>query len=604
MYAGARRAPSDLQGRCGLVHGKTFRLAIACVCASAGLALAAPTASVSFLGIPSVPEFPDAAEPGAIQYACAEQESALASLYAEKGLRLNPALLRPIDGHALCHIYYEPTLPGFRISAEQQPVDELYASVDSLSFLAGREAIGDSSSVLTDVAPLLSRPPRLTISVSGGFPEAMWDNAVERQLPGFRRLIDLRSSGSDLPHLWGQDHLKSGEVDGSLRILVPRRLYEGRNSDGETFLPVLDRLRGDRYIRSKLSWEGGDLMAIVPPAHPDRTMLLHGLAASRYWGTPLQRAEYAWVLRTEFGADSSMDLGGLAPHADYVVSFLPEEPIVIVAQPRFGNSELVGAAAAFLENVLGERAPPAVRELLSWIRERGARAFENTDDLRMRIAAARSETHLLDLAPPAELEADLDAYMAQHCTGDPEACFLGAGKLRMLNAAPDLLRRSLDAASRTKMSMDYLPRMLNLIEGQIPGVVDKDPRSFDALAAGLAGLGYRVERLPFFLAASPGEGEDPWPGVSYINLLAMDRRIVLPALGLGEVERAIVRELAETLGPSYAVALVDARAALASNGGVHCVFGMIRRPREKTEPQAARSEAGPPAKTSASGGGF
>jgi len=306
---------------------------------------------------------------------------------------------------------------------------------------------------------------------------------------------------------------------------------------------------------------------------------VHGLAAKRYWGATLSRAEYSWVLRTELGADSALDVGGLAPHADYVVAFLPNQPTALLAEPRVQDPKLAAAAAAFLETLLGDAAPPAVRDLCAWVRERGPALFDDREALRERIAAARAQEELLEVGAPPELEAELDAYMAEHCAHDPESCFWGAGKLAMLQKAPELLRRSLDAAAHAKMASEYLPRILRLIEGQIPGAGGKDPKGFDVVARQLTELGYRVVRLPFFVAALPREGDDPWPGVSYVNLLAIDNQIFLPALGLGEVEQAIAKDLSQALGPQFRVELVDARSALASNGGVHCVFGTIRQPR-------------------------
>jgi len=555
---------------------RTLILLLAAVASVSRSEAAAP--DVTFAPVPEVEGFPDATAAGAIQYACGTEE-ALASLYVEKGLRFNPALLRPLGEHPACHVYYEPTLPGFQISTEQQSVDELYVSLDSLSIVASRQAIGDSASIAGDVLARLTRKPRVTIGVSGGFGPAISSSAARAHFPGLGPLMTLRPSELVVPHLWGQDHLKSGELGGQVRLLVTRRLFEGRSSDGEVFRPLLDGLTGERYVRSKLSWEGGDLMAIaLPGLRPARTMLVHGLAAARYWGASLDRREYAWVLRTEFGADSSIDVGGLAPHADYVVSFLPNTSIAIVAQPRFKDPALVGAAAGLLEELLGEVELKETRELLTWIRDRGDELFDDTETFREKLALARSEQ--FEPAPSPALEAELDAYLGRHCPEDPESCFLGVGKLTMLQEDPDLLRRSLDYAASGKMAAEYFPRLLNLMEGQIPGAVGKDPSDFDAVAGRLASLGFRVERLPMFLAKPAAEGEDPWPGVSYVNMLAVDHQVALPALGLGDVETAIAQGLAESLGSPFEVSLVDAKSALASNGGVHCVFGVIRTPRQ------------------------
>ena len=251
---------------------RTLILLLAAV--ASGSRSEAAAQAVTFAPVPEMEGFPDATAPGAIQFACGT-EAALARLYLEKGLRFNPALLRPLGEHPACHVYYEPTLPGFQISTEQQSVDELYVSLDSLSLVASRQAIGDSASIAGDVLARLTRKPRVTIGVSGGFGREISSNAARAQFPGLGRQMALRPSDLAVPHLWGQDHLKAGELGGQVRLLVPRRLFEGRSPDGEVFRPLLDGLTGDRYVRSRLSWEGGDLMAIAPPGlRPARTMLV------------------------------------------------------------------------------------------------------------------------------------------------------------------------------------------------------------------------------------------------------------------------------------------------------------------------------------------
>ena len=71
---------------------------------------------------------------------------------------------------------------------------------------------------------------------------------------------------------------------------------------------------------------------------------------------------------------------------------------------------------------------------------------------------------------------------------------------------------------------------------------------------------------------------DHWAGVSYVNLLALDRKLFVPAFGLGEFEERVFSGIARGLGGRYRVEPTYARTALLSNGGAHCVVGLVREP--------------------------
>src|SRR5262249_587713 len=143
---------------------------------------------------------------------------------------------------------------------------------------------------------------------------------------------------------WPQDYLKSGSSKGERKILLPYRLYEGKRDYGELYEPLLDGLNEQRFVRSKLSWEGGDLQFVLDPKNPRKTILFYGQSGRAYWGQGLTAEEYAYVLKLEFGADSAVDLSDFVSHADYLVSFIPRENIALVSEPLRDNYSVAGTA--------------------------------------------------------------------------------------------------------------------------------------------------------------------------------------------------------------------------------------------------------------------
>jgi agmatine/peptidylarginine deiminase len=61
-------------------------------------------------------------------------------------------------------------------------------------------------------------------------------------------------------------------------------------------------------------------------------------------------------------------------------------------------------------------------------------------------------------------------------------------------------------------------------------------------------------------------------------MLIFDRRLFVPTFGLGEVEETFIEKLRTDLNGAYDIVPVDARTSLINNGGVHCVFGIVRAP--------------------------
>ncbi|MEZ5395873.1 MAG: hypothetical protein R2724_24090 [Bryobacterales bacterium] len=336
---------------------------------------------------------------------------------------------------------------------------------------------------------------------------------------------------------------------------------------GEAYKPLLDGLEEGRLMRSKLSWEGGDLQFIRDPSDPARLILFHGSAARSYWGKDLDDAEYAYVLRTEFGADASIDLSGLSAHVDYVVALLPLDKTVLLTKPIRGDADLARAAAAMLQQAWGKGGAELAAALqLACKLETASRKQPHPRDARAHAARFSQLEDDIDDA----LAADLDAYTRRYCPGS-EDCFEGAGRAAMFERDPALLKRALDGVSAMLARAELTPKLLGVIEAQLRREPWPRELLLDRKAREIQALGFRVVRTPRIA----GENAGAWPGVAYVNALAWGRRIFLPTLGLGQYEQTLFDELAAQL-PSYELVPTPARDALLRNGGVHCVFGLVR----------------------------
>jgi agmatine/peptidylarginine deiminase len=147
--------------------------------------------------------------------------------------------------------------------------------------------------------------------------------------------------------------------------------------------------------------------------------------------------------------------------------------------------------------------------------------------------------------------------------------------------APDLLRRVADQVVKVKLESELGPRLLALAESQLADVKPWKLAEMNRVAARLQKLGFNVVRIPY--AAAPAQGST-WPGVGYANMLVHERKLFVPSLGLGEFETRLYENLGKKLRNRYEVIPVDARSGLVGNGGVHCVFGIVREPVQVEKP--------------------
>ncbi|MFH1964964.1 MAG: hypothetical protein ABIJ42_05425, partial [Acidobacteriota bacterium] len=201
-------------------------------------------------------DFPESAEPGALKFVCEESEEELSAFFRSRDIPYDPGLVKDRGGQK-CHIWYEPTLPGFRAHTENDPIQGLMFDVDTLSFLSGRtEVVGDALDMVKEMLPHMPRPLDITLGVNHALETVWYEEALKLNFKDLRHSVKFHETTSTVSNHWTQDYIKSGSVDDESYIMVPRRLLEGSAEYGENFRIFLDDLIEGSFVRSKLSWEG------------------------------------------------------------------------------------------------------------------------------------------------------------------------------------------------------------------------------------------------------------------------------------------------------------------------------------------------------------
>ena len=529
-------------------------------------------AAVDLVPVSASSRWPGAVEEGALRLACSGSVEELAGYFRQRGLPFRSDLVR--DGRErVCHVLYEPTVPGFRASPDDDAVREVFFDSDPLLFLAG--PLGDQDGpggVMREVLRRVRRPLEVAILVHRGRDGAAYEEAARRSYRDTPHRVRLLERGSERSFWWVQDCLKAGRSDRGETILVPRRLFEGLPGNGEALEPLLGALsRESRVVRSRLSWEGGDLQFTRDPADPRRLVLFYGSFAKAYWGESLTRGEFEYVLSREFGADRAVDLSGLAPHVDYFVSFLPLARAALVGVPRSGDLDVARAAADALLRAYAGREP----ETLVDLRQGLSSPVPDRARLEGILARARREQGGWDFAGDPALPDRVRALVARACPGG-EDCFSEANRGRMIESDPAVFAEWAHAVQRARDEQSVVSAHLDLVASQLEPVPEHVRRLANERIAALEEVGFRVIRVPAFRVNLVAERD--WPGISYVNALVVDRQVFVPRFGLGEVEDRILRELARELPEGYSVVPIHAQRALIRNGGLHCLAGIVRSP--------------------------
>jgi hypothetical protein len=521
-----------------------------------------------------VKDFPDAVAPRSLNYACAANQAVLADFFASKRLPLRADLLTERRGK-LCHIFYEPTLRGYRAHTESHPVRGLVFTVNSRS-LAGQRVlpVGDSLDVAREILKNVKRPLDVSIRTKKEVSDQWMTNAILNLFPPSRHEIRLRPGPADDSNIWAQDYIKSGDVGGVAEVLITRKAFEGNGKKGEEHDPLLKSFEERGWSRSKLSWDGGDLQFSLDPRDPTRTILFYGESAWLYWGRNLTPAEYEYVLLTEFGADSAVNLCGLAAHIDYFVTIFPDSKTLLISRYMRRNLEISLAAIDLLITRYGPE--PVLLELRELYASK-ENVFEKSKSRALELLnGARLAQSEWSPRVDASVFHRSRRYIEQYCRDDEDLCKSEEGLERMLERDPELVRDWVGVATMLKGSMKLPDAAIALLYSQLEETGLQRKQRVEEKIAELKGLGYNVVEVPQF--NGDVEAGIAWAGISYVNAVVIDNLVFVPAFGLGEAEHAIFQKLQRDIPRPFRVVPVFARYAMIANGGVHCVVGFLRAP--------------------------
>jgi hypothetical protein len=534
------------------------------------LAAATCAAEVVFEPVLPSPHWPDAVEPGALRFACARDEPELVGLFDREGLPLRPELVRRSDGR-VCHVFYRPSAPGFRTAPDDDPVAGLLFDTDALLYLAaGSRNRGEPVGAMREILRRIERPLAVDILIHRVHGEAAYERATLRSFGSTPHRVTLVERGVDRTFWWVQDYVKAGSTRRGRTLLVPRRVFEGSAKTGEDFEPLLARFaEREGAVRSRLSWEGGDLQFARDPRDPGRLLLFYGSFAKAYWGEALAQREFEYVLALEFGADRAIDLGGLAPHVDYFVSLVPRAGLALVGVPVSGDLAVArGAVDALLARFAGPK-PGTLLELRDELSLPGAESARALQTLE-RARRLQAEWQLgVDPSLPGRMR----SLVARACPGGGD-CLSVPNQLRLLEADPATFEDWVHATQAARFEARVTAAHLDLVESQLVPVPEPVRRLVLEKIAELEALGFRVVRVPSFrvdLVAPRG-----WPGISYVNALVVDQQVFVPRFGLGDVEERLLREAGAQLPAGYSIVPIDAQQVLIRNGGLHCLAGLVR----------------------------
>jgi hypothetical protein len=460
---------------------------------------------------------------------------------------------------------------GFRAAPDDEPVTRLLFDTDTVLYLAaGRKNRDEPVGVMREVLRRIPRPLDVSILIHRVHDPVANEKATLRNFGHTPHRVTLLERGVDRTFWWVQDWVKAGTSARGPTILVPRRIFEGKPETGEAFAPMLERLASrEGFARSRLSWEGGDLQFARDPRDPRRLVLFYGSAAKPYWAETLTAREYEYVLGLEFGADRAIDLGGLAPHVDYFVSFLPRAATALVGVPVSGDLPVARAALdALLARMAG-----AKPEALIQLRDLLSSPKADLERARQALERARRQQGEWQLAVDPTLPERMRSLVARVCPGGGD-CLSPENQLRLIEADPDTFESWVHATQAARDEPAVIAAHLDVVEGQLEPVPETVRRLAVEKVAELEAMGVRVVRVPAFRVDLKGPRD--WPGISYVNALVVDQQLFVPRFGLGDVEDRLLRDVGAQLPAGYSIVPIDAQRILIRNGGLHCLTGLVR----------------------------
>jgi hypothetical protein len=142
-----------------------------------------PQGSGILIEIEPAADYPDAIAKNSLSLACFDTVRELRSFFESRNLPFEQGLVRKEQGRK-CHIFYEPTVVGFRASPDDEPVEELYANVDLLKFISkNAKSYGYTTDIIKTVMANVSRPLVFHLGISLEHSLEVYDSAIRFHFP-------------------------------------------------------------------------------------------------------------------------------------------------------------------------------------------------------------------------------------------------------------------------------------------------------------------------------------------------------------------------------------------------------------------------------------
>lgn len=493
---------------------------------------------------------------------CSENRAEIETYLKNAGKPFQNSLVRKIE-NSFCHIVYQPSAEGFRAKPDFGSVQSLVIQADSKAFALNRERIwGDSFDVLRTLQKLRPELPKTVI--------------IDQQ-PGFSPAGSVPVKSETMS--WTQDFLVSGKTANKEHfVLLPHRIFEGDFAKGERFAPFLEEVSHKIPFanrRSKLSWEGGDLVFLQIP-NTDKTLLVYGHTFEKYWAKELSSSEIEFVLKTEFGADEALDGKNLSAHVDYTVLPLDGKRLLFRV-PFHQNTKFIcdvsGAALKDFKNNL-KVTPPRLAEL-----NNRACSSSQIGDLKDLVSLAIQEfnsnqSNWVVNRSLDEVKDEVLAAITRSCSLSDSTCiskllYSVEGLAKINSSNPRVVQASLNSAVDGISNTMRFASYFTLLEGQLLEMNVPFLQKLNLLREKLVKLGFQLIDVP-----SP-YSEASWAGLSHVNSLVVNKDLFIPSFGLPNFEALVKSEILRQ-APDLKVYAIPSLIQISSNGGVHCSVKAVR----------------------------
>ncbi len=194
---------------------------------------------------------------GTVSRACAVGFKNLRAFFDSKGALFVPELVSSHKG-LYCHVFYEPTIAGFRVSASQDPVAAMLFDEQSVEAQEWARSLAGASVGTPQLLPI----PSTAVA------DPVWSRAMLGGQVGGRAVLL---------------HAKSPRVEHAMDVL-----------------PV-------RVAVSRLPWDANDFLIVRDKDDHQRTILLYGDQSRHRWAG-LRDEESAYLFRVEFGVNAAAHL--------------------------------------------------------------------------------------------------------------------------------------------------------------------------------------------------------------------------------------------------------------------------------------------------------